>query len=443
MFSNLEQITVERTYSDEDEPKKLPQISIPYFRSRLNSSRRYSKFRCAGNDNHLRSWQQRVCVFNNICYNVNNQHFEYYRYPQIQPKPVFFDAAKRMLTEFSPNGDGKGFVLYSISRTPRWVFTWAPFMIDTAVPTENVTRLSNLHTLWKVSTNDYNIGHMIWEDFFMIYYAMERMQEFDDSIVIMHADKIPSHPLFKKLQKEILSALTPHPIVEQKTYLSSFKTRYVCFNRFIIGGSILLYQPRNTVIHHRDVESLLFNWRTMIIHHFKLDPKYIPTKHRITISNKTDSAWTRVARRNIANLNDIVKFVKQTYPTIEVNVVVWQKLSFREQVDIMLKTTIFITPSGGVSMMAPFLPIGAHIITPDFLSDRDMPGFKKGESVALEGNFWAYWPHVHKDYYQIFSRKEQVWDFANAAYSRDEASVIMNTTRLGMLIDKALEDMSP
>ncbi|CAF1441193.1 unnamed protein product [Didymodactylos carnosus] len=344
-----------------------------------------------------------------------------------------------MITDFNRSRSGKGFVAISM---PRGKATWAPIMTDGAYPTKNFTKLSHLHTLWKLFATYMNIGHVIWEEFGMIYYSMQRMREFDNALVIMHLGRISQHPLFQKLKNEILSALTSNPLVEAETYLPSFNTKYVCFERFIVGGPIYLFEYGPNKQHH-EIETLLYNWRSKILEHYGFNHYSIPSHHRITITNKTDSGRAKFARRSIANLNDVVKFVRTTYPRIRVDVVEWQHFTFRQQLEILLKTTILITPSGGVSMIGPFLPHSAHVIVMDSLSDRDNLGFKKGDSASLETKFWAHWHHVRKSFYQIYDMKEHVWDYEGANDTLHYASVIVNMTRLELLIDKALEDMSP
>ena len=58
------------------------------------------------------------------------------------------------LQNFSPKKDGHGFV----SLQTRDRKSWAPYVVDKPCPSsdENVTWLSNLHTLWQVDVNKRN-----------------------------------------------------------------------------------------------------------------------------------------------------------------------------------------------------------------------------------------------------------------------------------------------
>jgi hypothetical protein len=137
-------------------------------------------------------------------------------------------------------------------------------------------------------------------------------------------------------------------------------------------------------------------------------------------------------------LKAVEEFIRTKYPTISFEVVEWHKVPFAKQIEMLLNTTILITPSGGVSARAPFLPRGGHAIIMDYYATRAMLNQRPGNSATLEGEFHNYFPHYHKDYYQLYNTNEFVWDFPGATDTRDDASVIVNMTRLSLLIDKAL-----
>ncbi|CAF0858451.1 unnamed protein product [Didymodactylos carnosus] len=114
-------------------------VSIPLGNKSKNV---YSKFRCTGDLNNIDAWQDRLCIFNNICYNRNKRQFQYYR--RDKTKPLFFDGVKGMLYDFSIyNNFGRGFVSVGIAYDP--AFSWAPFAIEQPYPQEDFIQLANLH----------------------------------------------------------------------------------------------------------------------------------------------------------------------------------------------------------------------------------------------------------------------------------------------------------
>ncbi|CAF1465014.1 unnamed protein product [Adineta steineri] len=181
-----------------------------------------------------------------------------------------------------------------------------------------------------------------------------------------------------------------------------------------------------------------------MVEHNGYNPLFVPKSHRITITNKTNTRWLPVVGnrlyRAIANLNEVVNFVKKTYPHIPVNVIEWHKVPFPEQIAMMLNTTIFITPCGGASMIAPFLPHGASAIIMDYyVSKVDIFHFKKGASASMDGFFHNHFPHFRKIYYQVYGPQDYVFDYEGATNTRDDASILVNLTRLHLLMETAMD----
>lgn len=114
----------------------------------------YSTFRCIGDENNIDAFADRLCIFHSLCYNTDQDRFEYYRRYRRPKLPIFFDSIRGMLTEFSLNNDGHGFIaLQSRGRE-----SWAPYIVESSYPSAkpNVTWLWDLHTLWQVNYNVIN-----------------------------------------------------------------------------------------------------------------------------------------------------------------------------------------------------------------------------------------------------------------------------------------------
>jgi hypothetical protein len=83
---------------------------------------------------------------------------------------------------------------------------------------------------------------------------------------------------------------------------------------------------------------------------------------------------------------------------MSVEVVEWHKLPFVKQIELLLDTTVLISPAGDVSMTAPFLPRGSHAILMNYyVTDDGSFGFKKGSSASIEGMLLDNFPHFNKD----------------------------------------------
>jgi hypothetical protein len=118
-----------------------------------------------------------------------------------------------------------------------------------------------------------------------------------------------------------------------------------------------------------------------------------PKKHQITIFKKN---WSR----SISNHDDLVKHITQKYKNQEIEVVEIDpsRLSIKDQINLMLKTTLLITPCGGISMIGFFLTSGSSLISTDF------PGYQgedKFTSDHMEAYFWNSLFWINDLYYSI------------------------------------------
>ena len=322
---------------------------------------------------------------------------------------------------------------------------WGPIISNEMYPVTSVTILYRLHSLMKTRYAASNVAHGLWEDFGSISYSMDRMNILDRELVIMHLGNIPSSILFRQYHQYVIPALTENPMVQFETYVKSFKTKYVCFDSLIAGGQLsVVSKPQIKENHGR--EALFYNWRSKIIRYSRFDPDFVPRKHHIVITNKSYSMWTRPGskmHRAIVNLKEVASFIELTYPTICSEVIEWHTISINKQIEKLLNTTILITPCGGVSLIIPFLPHGAHAIVMDHYVNKAARGFRIGESGSMDGGFLNHISHVRKQYYQVYGPNDYKFDFPGATDTREHSSILVNMTRLKLLIDKALEEMEP
>jgi hypothetical protein len=215
------------------------------------------------------------------------------------------------------------------------------------------------------------------------------------------------------------------------------QTRHICFEQLQAGGPVGAFQRQHRLNNHGR-EALFEQFRANVLKRHGIDPRYVPKKHTIAVVKKTNKTF----KRDIANFAEVVAFLKKTYPTIDVIEIDYAKLSIQQQLELMMNITVFISPAGGVSMMAPFLPTGSHAIFMDFHVTTEQYGFDKDTSGSMEGAFWNHWNHFKRNYYQVRKQGlDYVFDYAGASDARWYASILVDTTRLQELVDGALEDM--
>ena len=93
-----------------------------------------------------------------------------------------------------------------------------------------------------------------------------------------------------------------------------------------------------------------WNFRNYVLTNAGVNPASPPTKHKITITKPS------VNRRSLSNLDDLIFLIRKKYSDMEVVVTDWASMSIADQLDLIQSTTVHITPPGGISFIAIFLP---------------------------------------------------------------------------------------
>ena len=209
-------------------------------------------------------------------------------------------------------------------------------------------------------------------------------------------------------------------------------------------------------VSHAGKEPLLALYRHRVLtYHHLVPPRGPPprvTRHTLLLVKKQ-------GRRGIHNFDQVLTYVRggcgggcaELSPERVVNTQ-FQSLTIREQLKLVSTATIAVSPPGGVSMILPFLPEGAHAILMNYMlakggaeakgTERHGPaateqGSCSGCSFTMEAALWRHVRHVRKLYYQVWEPS----DFARGKAGRD-AAVAIKLPRLGFLIRVALDAMA-
>mgnify|MGYP000968157724 CR=1 FL=1 len=161
----------------------------------------------------------------------------------------------------------------------------------------------------------------------------------------------------------------------------------------------------------------------------------MPTSHTILLVQKE-------GRRRIHNFKEVRLHVERTFASVaSVRTTGFAGQPMAVQFRLVASTTLAISPCGGISMILPFLPEGAHAILMNYQASESDPkrhGECDGCSWTMEAELWRHVRHVHKQYYQVWGPD----DFARKKPGRD-AAVRVDVTRLERLMRQSLFEMRP
>jgi hypothetical protein len=160
-----------------------------------------------------------------------------------------------------------------------------------------------------------------------------------------------------------------------------------------------------------------------------VNPNRTPKKPRITVSIKK-------GKRALANNDELVDHLRKTFPNYEIDALELRSLGgWKAELEYLLDTSILITPCGGVSMSAMFLPHNAALIIVDYYNLR------KQVSFGMEERLWANLGYVRPFHYPFtLDEVEMPEGHARDDYQemRDWGQVRVNLERMTTIVKAAM-----
>jgi hypothetical protein len=208
--------------------------------------------------------------------------------------------------------------------------------------------------------------------------------------------------------------------------------KLACFDQLLVGGAFDVF---NSEALNHGKEPLLALYRARVLSWHGVPPLAVPTSHTILLVQKE-------GRRGIHNFKEVRLHVERTFASVaSVRTTGFAGQPMAVQFRLVASTTLAISPCGGISMILPFLPEGAHAILMNYQASESDPkrhGECDGCSWTMEAELWRHVRHVHKQYYQVWGPD----DFARKKPGRD-AAVRVDVTRLERLMRQSLFEMRP
>ncbi len=101
-------------------------------------------------------------------------------------------------------------------------------------------------------------------------------------------------------------------------------------------------------------------------------------KHYVTIVQKKGRG------RVWLNIDQVYKGLKSYFPDLEIDMILPNDLTSQQQVEQMAKSSVVLTPSGGGSFIATFVPPGASVVFGDCLGSEPFPNSQNYETLPTE-----------------------------------------------------------
>ena len=399
----------------------------------------YSSFRCAGNEKQVAKPSGRLCMFHNLCMEGIPPDAQQFFFKQNMSHPILYDEELGYLSKFISDQPFVYLTPRPLSGSEKFV-PFAPIVVERPLPIKQVSPLG-VHLLWEKRIDDNNIGHLVWDDFFSLWIGLRTFDLHRQPAKVLNVGK-HCDGLCSKMADLFITKILGLQVEDYHEYAESWSNLNspMCFTTLLVGGYGTSFFGGDTT-EHRAADPTLYEYRAQALRAIGLNPDSVPRTHHIVLVEKSQS--NRGAMHDIANIIEVERFLRMTYPEIRITVIDWKDIGLTDQLELLMSTTVIISPAGGVSTLLPFLPNGAHAILMDFPLIEEEGGSK---SVSMEGGFWDHWSHIKNDYYIVNKSEQYVWQEGCDASKedcnlRDHARVVIDVTQLQLLIDGAFAEM--
>jgi hypothetical protein len=220
----------------------------------------------------------------------------------------------------------------------------------------------------------HNQGHFMFDEVFAIFQSLLEMGLYglDPQIVTLRRH---NGQIYSKMYQERMHAITSKVVIsldeEAGSKTSALSKRYkiqgIMFQNVLIGVSQYSYGMR-------DPRRKSYAWQ--LFRHIYLTNLRLPTgpakQQQITVIVKHGN-------RRMTNADNVTLALKKLgVPVVQIH---GGKISHAQELEVLTKTTVLLTPPGGVSMLSAFLPrTSVAIIIDVYLA--------KGRSVPYEAWWW-------------------------------------------------------
>ena len=369
-------------------------------------SRQYSSFYCIGGRGRENAEADRSCRWQNLCYRPSTDRWLFYQDPASKGSwPVVLMDHGVVQTSFPPhflNLRSMGIASDAQYWAPEQVFAAIP--AEAAVPRVHADR-ADVYLLYHPHYPS-NIGHVIGDDFFPLFNLQQSFGMLsNDAQLLLSRDCerifLPGAPKKAEACHRFMGMLTPgmtgrpwlaatQPDLAEKLGMKA-GTDLLCFENVLAGSGPWGFQQS------LGKAAAWWQYHAFYLSNLGLSPSHTPRRHRITVSVKD-------GKRSIYNNGDMVAHLQAAFPQHQVEAVELYELGgWRQELSYLLDTTVLITPCGGVSMSAMFLPHGSALVVVDYWH------VTKNNSVGMEERLWANLGYVRPFHYP-FTAAEVVLD---------------------------------
>ena len=383
----------------------------------MSEQPQFSYHQCIQEDNLLR----RSCLFYNLCYDRNTSTFVYH---QQQPPMRRYISGKHEsfipLLKLSTEDDHNDFMLAHIRKH--------------AIPNDVIWLEAESAVLHAPVYPD-NFGHRIDSVFSAYNLRMRFKHEIDDFQVIipfgrdcrtqLNEANSNSETICTKYET-LFEVISSFPILSISTdppfAYNNVDAPLVCMKKLIAGeGSLGM---------NRDDAGHFNHFIRSLINHYSVTLPPTIKHHSIGIVNKGEG------RRQVTNFPELQAYLESTF-VVEVTIINnIHMMSIPEQIDLMRRFSVVISPCGGISFSTLFKAPGTSAVYIGYWSPT------KNKPEQMEQYIWTSQADVSDFYYPVYRNESFVRNPPAASTEfqkfRNYADVQVNFPRMRQIVQHAM-----
>jgi hypothetical protein len=382
---------------------------------------------------------------------------EFYQDPALPAPPLVFDDNALLTTHFPPAYVQLGVYPHT--------GVWAPALVRAPRPTHRHVQYSRAPVAVLMALfEERNWGHFLVDGLHALYYLQllhHHTPSTDLQLILSRVYapglKGPAHAL----RRHFFPAVTRYAVQTLHELSRSIEPpQRLCFERLLVGlGGLSIQQFGEGVAISAE------RWRDFVRHNLGL-PQFCTassaarsawssasgstcaeplTTHQVLLFHKSQAASKR--GRHWLNHSQLLTALRTHYfPGLNIVEFTPEQWSVADQLQLAARTSVWLSPPGGGSFLATFLPPGASAVFGDVWGELPrfdagvagaLPPEKKSRRYAAEDRWWTHFSSLSIFHYPVCSRAETVVP-EGAEVGEDYVDIVVNIERMANVLSLAL-----
>ncbi|EIE23246.1 hypothetical protein COCSUDRAFT_63602 [Coccomyxa subellipsoidea C-169] len=272
-----------------------------------------------------------------------------------------------------------------------YILPWAPTVVTRAIPRD--AAYASQPVAVYASTNDYafNYGHALFDFLYAVFNQLQTLQLYTPDFQLLLAQHQGTNPdainIFinpENSERSLLRMISRNPVLPLHEFRAagSEAADLTCVKTLVAGSAHM---------HLTLARARALPFRAAAMVNLGVNDQGLARQPRITLLDKR-------GKRRIENLREIAAALAADFPRVQVVVVNGasiERMSIRQQLELMASTTVLITPCGGLGTVSVFLPPGGTAIVMNYYNTA------RNTSTQMENIYYSNVEYVDYQYFPV------------------------------------------